>query len=236
MGLRLVDRAGKGSEYPTVMGEAGVDSGLRHYRRPKSGGCCTASKNTEEGLRNLAMLAVMIHCFVLAGAVPNLQSFGLRRRGERRWLRVHADTVTPHRVPVHDQAAEYLDAYMEVMGIADDLDGWLFRSAQGVGGRRQRLRTGRGMLEWPGGGPRQRASPQPSSAIRCAPPHWHCSWRTEARSSRRWRWRASKARHRLAHYLGREQPGGQAPCGIALSWPPASLRPHYNPLNHQWKV
>jgi integrase len=32
-------------------------------------------------------------------------------------------------IPVHHQLAEYLDAYIEAAGIADDKDGYLFRSA-----------------------------------------------------------------------------------------------------------
>lgn len=103
---------------------------------------CCIETDAEEGLRDLAMLGLMIYCFVRAGALPALRVRDYERDGEDRSLRLNAGGSGERRIPVHHQAAAYLDAYLQVAGIAEDADGLLFRPARGHGRLRQRLATG----------------------------------------------------------------------------------------------
>ena len=51
--------------------------------------------------------------------------------GRRWWLRLHEKGGKFHEMPAHHNAEEYLDAYIEAAGIADDRKGPLFRSVRG---------------------------------------------------------------------------------------------------------
>jgi integrase len=50
--------------------------------------------------------------------------------GHRRWIRLHEKGGKEHDVPCHHRLDECLHDYIEAAGIADDIDGYLFRSAR----------------------------------------------------------------------------------------------------------
>lgn len=107
---------------------------------------CSIDTTTATGLHDLAMLAVMIYCFVRPGAVPDLRVGDYERVGQRRWLRLHAETGRPNRVPVDHRAAAYLDAYLTVAGIGEDGEGRLFRRIAGSGAAGKRPATSKHVM------------------------------------------------------------------------------------------
>jgi Phage integrase family len=51
-------------------------------------------------------------------------------QGRRRWVRLHEKGGKEHDVPCHHRLEQCLHDYIEIAGIADDVDGYLFRSAR----------------------------------------------------------------------------------------------------------
>ncbi len=83
------------------------------------------------GLRDRALIATMVFSFARVGAVVGMRVEDYYQVGRRSWLRLHEKGGKFHEVPAHHNAEAYLDAYLEVAGIATDKKGALFRSAQG---------------------------------------------------------------------------------------------------------
>jgi len=77
------------------------------------------------GLRDRALLAVMIYSFGRVSAVVGLDLPDYHYHGARRWFRLREKGGKEHAVPVHHRAEEYIDAYVEVAGITA---GPLFRA------------------------------------------------------------------------------------------------------------
>jgi site-specific recombinase XerD len=83
------------------------------------------------GLRDRALIAVMIYSFARIGAVTAMKVEDYYQNGKRWWLRLHEKGGKFHELPAHHQAEEYLDAYLQAAGIAENSKGPLFRSARG---------------------------------------------------------------------------------------------------------
>jgi integrase len=83
------------------------------------------------GLRDRALIAVMIYSFARIGAVTGMRVEDYYQNGKRWWLRLHEKGGKFHELPAHHQAEEYLDAYLQAAGIGDDRKGPLFRSVRG---------------------------------------------------------------------------------------------------------
>ena len=81
------------------------------------------------GLRDRALIAVMVFSFARIGAVVGMRVEDYYQNGKRWWLRLHEKGGKFHEVPAHHKAEEYLDAYVAAAGIAGDRKGPLFRSA-----------------------------------------------------------------------------------------------------------
>lgn len=80
------------------------------------------------GLRDRALLGVMVYTFARVNAVLQMKVkdyFIQRRRG---WVRLHEKGGKEHDVPCHHNLETYLDEYIAAAGIADDPDGPLFRT------------------------------------------------------------------------------------------------------------
>jgi integrase/recombinase XerD len=90
------------------------------------------------GLRDRALIAVMLYSLARVGAVVGMKVEDYYHIGRRSWLRLHEKGGKFHEVPAHHNAVEYLDAYIEAAKIAHDPKGPLFRTAEG---RRRRLTT-----------------------------------------------------------------------------------------------
>jgi len=97
--------------------------------------------STIAGLRDRALIGVMVYSFARVGAVLGMNVEDYCQRGKRWWLRLHEKGGKYHEVPVHHKAEEYLDAYLEAAGIAGRKDEPLFRSIDA----RRRL-TGRPLV------------------------------------------------------------------------------------------
>jgi site-specific recombinase XerD len=81
--------------------------------------------STLAGLRDRALIALMIYSFARVSAVVRLHVREYYVQGTRRWIRLHEKGGKEHQVPVHHRAEEYVDAYLAAAGITD---GPLFRA------------------------------------------------------------------------------------------------------------
>jgi site-specific recombinase XerD len=80
------------------------------------------------GLRDRALIAVMVYSFARVGAVLSMRVEDYYVEGRRGWFRLHEKGGKLHSVPAHHNAEAYLDAYLEAVGIAGDKKGPLFRT------------------------------------------------------------------------------------------------------------
>ncbi len=80
------------------------------------------------GLRDRALIGVMVYSFARVGAVTKMRVEDYFQNGKRWWLRLHEKGGKRHEVPAHHNAEAYLDAYFQAAGIANDKKGPLFRS------------------------------------------------------------------------------------------------------------
>lgn len=83
------------------------------------------------GLRDRALIAIMIYSFARVGAVVNMRVGDYYENGKRWWLRLHEKGGKFHEMPAHHKLEEYLDAYIGRAGIGDDKKGMLFRTSLG---------------------------------------------------------------------------------------------------------
>lgn len=83
---------------------------------------------TIAGLRDRALLGVMVYSFARVGAVIGMNISDYYQDGKRWWFRLHEKGGKLHQVPAHHNAEAYLDAYIAAAGIADEAKGPLFRT------------------------------------------------------------------------------------------------------------
>ena len=80
------------------------------------------------GLRDRALVAVMVYTFGRVGAVTHMRVEDFYPQGKRWWFRLHEKGGKRHEVPAHHLAEAYVDAYLDKAGLRDDRKGWLFRA------------------------------------------------------------------------------------------------------------
>jgi integrase/recombinase XerD len=114
----------RGPSYVVRRGKTPVLSGEEARRLLDS-----IDTSTAIGLRDRALIAVMIYSFARVSAVVGMRVEDYYQNGKRCWLRLHEKGGKFHEVPVHHNAEAYLDAYIRAAGIAEDKKGPLFRSA-----------------------------------------------------------------------------------------------------------
>ena len=85
--------------------------------------------STVAGLRDRAIIGVMVYSFARVGAVVGMNVEDYFQQGKRWWFRLHEKGGKRHEVLAHHNAEAYLDAYLETSGISDDKKGPLFRSS-----------------------------------------------------------------------------------------------------------
>jgi len=83
---------------------------------------------TVGGLRDRALIAVMVYSFARVGAVVAMNVDDYFPQNSRRWFRLHEKGGKRHDVPVHRRAEAYVDAYLAAAGIVDDKKSPLFRT------------------------------------------------------------------------------------------------------------
>ena len=71
------------------------------------------------GLRDRALLSVMLYSFARVSAVLGMRRQDYFGQGSRGWLRLHEKGGKRHDVPAHHRAAAALDAYVEVAGLEE---------------------------------------------------------------------------------------------------------------------
>lgn len=81
------------------------------------------------GLRDRALLGVLLYSFARISAALGLKVKDYRHAGRTSYFRFHEKGGKVKDVPVHHKAQEYLDAYLEAAGHEADRQGWLFRAA-----------------------------------------------------------------------------------------------------------
>lgn len=86
------------------------------------------------GLRDRALLAVMVYSFARVDAAAKMRVKDYYPNGKRWWIRLHEKGGKHHEMPAHHTLEQYLDEYIEAAGIRDDPKGFLFRTFKGKTG------------------------------------------------------------------------------------------------------
>ena len=97
--------------------------------------------STIVGLRDRAFLGVLVYSFARVSAAVSLRVGDYYTQGPRSFFRLHEKGGQYNVVPAHHTAQEYVDAYLEASGIAEDRRGPLFRRT-GPGPRDALLKEG----------------------------------------------------------------------------------------------
>jgi site-specific recombinase XerD len=87
--------------------------------------------STVVGLRDRALIAIMIYTFGRVGAVIKMRVEDYYTQGRRGWVRLHEKGGKRHEMPCNHHLEAYLDAYIKAAGLGDDRKGYLFRSTRG---------------------------------------------------------------------------------------------------------
>ena len=92
---------------------------------------------TRVGLRDRALLSVMVYSFARVSAAVGMRRQDYFRQGTRGWLRLHEKGGKRHDVPAHHRAEEAVEAYLAAAGGLEDAKASLF-SERRPGGRAER--------------------------------------------------------------------------------------------------
>jgi integrase len=83
------------------------------------------------GLRDRALIGVMVYSFARISAVVAMQVEDYFPNGKHWWLRLHEKGGKRHEMPAHHKLKQFLDEYLDAAGIRDGGKTPLFRSALG---------------------------------------------------------------------------------------------------------
>jgi site-specific recombinase XerD len=86
------------------------------------------------GLRDRALIGLMVYSFARVSAVVNMKVSDYRQNGKRFQVQLHEKGGKFHKLPVHHKAEEYLDEYLAAADIGEEKKTPLFRSAKGRSG------------------------------------------------------------------------------------------------------
>jgi site-specific recombinase XerD len=95
--------------------------------------------STLTGLRDRALIGIMIYTFARVGAVLQMNVGDYFSQGRRGWVRLHEKGGKEHEAPCVPKLEAYLDAYIAAAGIGNDKDGPLFRTTGRSTGRPHRM-------------------------------------------------------------------------------------------------
>lgn len=73
--------------------------------------------HTMSGLRDRALLAIMVYSFARVGAVVAMDAEDYFPQGKRYWFRLHEKGSKLHDVPAHHKAEEFVDVYLKAAGL-----------------------------------------------------------------------------------------------------------------------
>ena len=94
---------------------------------------------TPTGLRDRALIGVMVYTFARVNAVIGMKVKDYFIRGRRGWVRLHEKGGKEHEVPCHHTLEKLLDEYLAAAGIAGDAEGPLFRTTGRKTGQAQAM-------------------------------------------------------------------------------------------------
>lgn len=92
------------------------------------------------GLRDRALIAVMVYSFARVGAATRMRVEDYYEEGKKWWFRLHEKGGKRHEVPVHHNAFQYVEEYLDGAGIRGESKSPLFRTID-----RSRRVTARGV-------------------------------------------------------------------------------------------
>lgn len=84
--------------------------------------------NTQIGLRDRALIALMVFSFARIGAALAMKVEDVFTQNRRLWVRLREKGGKAHAMPCHHTLEEYLTAYLDGTGIVEDGKGPLFRT------------------------------------------------------------------------------------------------------------
>lgn len=84
--------------------------------------------STDAGLRDRALIALMVYSFARIGAALKMRVDDVYTQQRRQWVRLREKGGKRHEMPCHHNLADYLHAYIDGCGLADDPKGPLFRT------------------------------------------------------------------------------------------------------------
>lgn len=85
------------------------------------------------GLRDRALIAVMVYSFARVSAVVGMLVEDYYPEGKRWWLRLHEKGGKLHQVPAHHVVEGYLDIYLHAAGVRGERRSPLFRTISRAG-------------------------------------------------------------------------------------------------------
>jgi site-specific recombinase XerD len=91
--------------------------------------------STLMGLRDRAIIGVMVYSFARVGAVVGMRVEDYYLNGKRCWIRLHEKGGKFHEVPAHHTAEAYLDAYTRAAALHHEPKSALFRTVDGKSDR-----------------------------------------------------------------------------------------------------
>jgi len=84
--------------------------------------------DTLVGLRDRALIGLMIYTFARVSAAITMNVKDVYRKQETLWVRLHEKGGKHHEMPCQYNLKEWLQAYIDAAGLAEDPNGPLFRS------------------------------------------------------------------------------------------------------------
>lgn len=95
--------------------------------------------STLTGLRDRALIGVMVYTFARIGAVLQMNVRDYFTQGRRGWVRLHEKGGKEHEAACNHKLELYMDEYLGASGFAGDLDGPLFRTTGRATGTPHRM-------------------------------------------------------------------------------------------------
>jgi site-specific recombinase XerD len=87
--------------------------------------------NTVRDLRDRTLIATLTYSFARITAALRMRVEDLRSQGAGWQVQLHEKGGKQHAMPCHHAMAEALRAYIDAAGVAEDREGWLFRTSPG---------------------------------------------------------------------------------------------------------
>jgi site-specific recombinase XerD len=83
---------------------------------------------TLSGLRDRALIALMVHTFARVGAALKMKVEDVRKSNRKYWVRLHEKGGRYHEMPLHHNAEKYLLEYLDAAGLHEQPATPLFRT------------------------------------------------------------------------------------------------------------